>query len=252
MSNPNVKGRIHSFESFALVDGPGVRYAVFLHGCALRCKFCHNPDTWHASGVAHEMTAQELYNKLIRYKSYWKENGGVTLSGGEPLLQMDFAIELFRLLKKAGVHTCIDTAGQPFRPGDEAWLAKFDALLDVVDLFIVDMKTFSDRAHRELTGHGNANILAMLRYLSEKRKRMWIRHVLVPGVTDDEQELVQMREFIATLHRVRRVEILPYHTMGVGKWEKLGLKYPLEGVPMPTAEEVKRAEILIGAFAGRN
>ena len=121
----------------------------------------------------------------------------------------------------------------------------------MVDLFIVDMKTFSDRAHRELTGHGNANILAMLQYLSDKRKRLWIRHVLVPGVTDDEKELVQMREFISTLHRVRRVEILPYHTMGVAKWQKLGLDYPLEGMPMPTAEEVKRAEILIGAFAGR-
>ena len=122
----------------------------------------------------------------------------------------------------------------------------------MVDLFIVDMKTFSDRAHRELTGHGNANILAMLKYLSDKRKRLWIRHVLVPGVTDDEQELIQIREFIATLHRVRRVEILPYHTMGVTKWQKLGLDYPLEGVPTPTDEETLRAEVLIGAFAGRN
>lgn len=248
----NLIGRIHSFESFALVDGPGVRCSVFLHGCALRCKFCHNPDTWMPCENLTFMTPPELHKKLMRYRPYWKSNGGVTFSGGEPLLQLEFVTEVCRLLKKDGIHTCIDTAGQPFRPGDDEWLKKFDALLDVVDLFIVDIKMFSDRAHRELTGHGNANILAMLRYLSDKRKRIWIRHVLVPGVTDDENELVQMRNFIATLHRVRRVEILPYHTMGIAKWQKLGLDYPLEGVPMPTAEEVKRAEILIGAFAGRN
>ena len=247
----DVIGRIHSFESFALVDGPGVRCSVFLHGCALRCKFCHNPDTWAPCENLTHMTPVELHKKLMRYRPYWKSNGGVTFSGGEPLLQMEFVTETCRLLKKDGIHTCIDTAGQPFRPDDADWLRKFDALLEVVDLFIVDIKMFSDRQHRDLTSHGNANILAMLRYLSDKRVRIWIRHVLVPGVTDDEQELIQMRDFISTLHRVRRVEILPYHTLGIAKWNKLGLAYPLEGVPAPTAEEVKRAEILIGAFAGR-
>ena len=244
-------GRIHSFESFALVDGPGVRCSVFLHGCALRCKFCHNPDTWTACESLTLMTPEELYRKLMRYRPYWKSNGGVTFSGGEPLLQLDFVTEVCRLLKRDGIDTCIDTAGQPFRPDDPEWLARFDKLISLVDLFIVDIKCFSDRQHRELTGHGNANILAMLRYLSDKRARLWIRHVLVPGVTDDETDLTQMREFISTLHRVRRVEILPYHTMGRAKWDKLGLDYPLEGVPTPTPEEVKRAEILMGAFAGR-
>lgn len=247
----NLTGRIHSFESFALVDGPGVRCSVFLHGCTLRCKFCHNPDTWHPCDTLILMTPEELHKKLMRYRPYWKSNGGVTFSGGEPLLQMDFVTEVCRLLKKDNIHTCIDTAGQPFRPDDEEWLKRFDALLDVTDLFIVDMKTFSDRAHRDLTGHGNANILAMLQYLSDKRKRMWIRHVLVPGITDDETELLQMREFIATLHRVRRVEILPYHTLGVAKWEKLGLQYPLKGVPTPTEEDIRRAEELLGVFNGK-
>ena len=247
----NLVGRIHSFESFALVDGPGVRCSVFLHGCALRCKFCHNPDTWQPCENLTLMTPPELHKKLMRYRPYWKSNGGVTFSGGEPLLQMEFVTEVFRLLKKDGINTCIDTAGQPFRPGDEEWLKKFDALLDVTDLFIVDIKCFSDRQHRELTGHGNGNILAMLRYLSDRRVRMWIRHVLVPGITDDETDLIQTREFIKTLHRVRRVEILPYHTMGIAKWEKLGLPYPLSGVPTPTEEEIHRAEELIGAFAGK-
>lgn len=243
----NVIGRIHSFESFALVDGPGVRCSVFLHGCALRCKYCHNPDTWTPCASLTLMTPEELYRKLMRYRPYWKSNGGVTFSGGEPLLQMEFVTQVCRLLKKDGVHICIDTAGQPFRPEDAAWLARFDELLDVVDLFIVDIKLFSDRLHRELTGHGNANILAMLRYLSEKRMRMWIRHVLVPGITDDENDLTQMRAFIDTLHRVRRVEILPYHTLGVAKWQKLGLDYPLAGIPAPTEEEILRAEKLLGA-----
>lgn len=245
----NLTGRIHSFETFALVDGPGVRCAVFLHGCALRCQFCHNPDTWHPCDSLTLMTPQELYQKLMRYRPYWKNNGGVTMSGGEPLLQMDFVTEVFRLLKKEGVHTCIDTAGQPFRPNDEAWLARFDQLLEVTDLIMLDLKQFDRQLHIDLTGQPNENILAMARYLSEKGKDMWIRHVLVPGVTDDEEDLTKMSEFIASLDHVKRVEILPYHTMGIHKWQKLGLTYPLEGVKMPTDEEVKRAEAILNVTA---
>lgn len=245
----NLTGRIHSFETFALVDGPGVRCAVFLHGCALRCKFCHNPDTWHPCDNLTFMTPQELYQKLIRYRPYWKNNGGVTFSGGEPLLQMDFVTEVCKLLKKDGIHTCIDTAGQPFRPDDAEWLKRFDELLAVTDLVMLDLKQFDDGLHRELTGHGNANILAMARYLSDKGQDMWIRHVLVPGVTDDETDLRKMSEFIASLDHVKLVEILPYHTMGIHKWNKLGLDYPLMGVPMPTDEQVKRAEELLNVAA---
>lgn len=245
----NLIGRIHSFETFALVDGPGIRCAVFLHGCALRCKFCHNPDTWHPCDHLIHMTPAELRQKLVRYKHYWKKHGGVTISGGEPLLQMDFVTETFRLLKKDGVHTAIDTAGQPFAPKDPDWLRRFDALMEVTDLFILDLKQYDDALHRELTGYGNENILAMARYLSDHGKEMWIRHVLVPGVTDDEVDLTNMSTFIASLKTVTRVEILPYHTLGLSKWQQLGLEYPLEGVPSPTEEQVKHAEAILNVTA---
>ena len=206
--NPNIKGRIHSFESFALVDGPGVRCAVFLYGCALRCKFCHNPDTWCPSSISQtkEMTARELFDKAIRYKPYWKNNGGITVSGGEPLVQLDFVTEFFRLMKKEGVHTCVDTAGQPFRR-DPEWLDRFNELMSLTDLFMLDLKQFDSKLHVELT------------------------------------------DFIASLKTVSRVEILPYHTLGVSKWQKLGIPYPLEGVPTPTDEQVKRAEDILNVTA---
>lgn len=252
MSNPNpdMKGRIHSFESFALVDGPGVRCAVFLYGCALRCKFCHNPDTWCPSSISQtkEMTARELFDKAIRYKPYWKNNGGITVSGGEPLVQLDFVTEFFRLMKKEGVHTCVDTAGQPFRR-DPEWLDRFNELMSLTDLFMLDLKQFDSKLHVELTGKDNANILDMARYLSDNGKEMWIRHVLVPGVTDDENDLRKMSDFIASLKTVSRVEILPYHTLGVSKWQKLGIPYPLECVPTPTDEQVKRAEDILNVTA---
>lgn len=246
-NGPQTIGHVHSFESFALVDGPGVRAVVFLSGCAMRCQFCHNPDTWE---MCHQdvktFTAKEMFDKAIRYQPYWKNNGGITVSGGEPLLQMDFVTEFSKLMKKEKIHTCIDTAGQPFRPNDPAWLARFDQLMEVTDLVMLDIKQFDEEAHRKLTGQPNANILAMAKYLSDKGKEMWIRHVLVPGVTDDAEDLTKMKEFIATLKTVSRVEILPYHTLGRAKWLKLGLDYPLEGVPMPTEEEVKRGEELLG------
>ena len=180
MSNPNpdMKGRIHSFESFALVDGPGVRCAVFLYGCALRCKFCHNPDTWCPSSISQtkEMTARELFDKAIRYKPYWKNNGGITVSGGEPLVQLDFVTEFFRLMKKEGVHTCVDTAGQPFRR-DPEWLDRFNELMSLTDLFMLDLKQFDSKLHVELTGKDNANILDMARYLSDNGKEMYVSDI---------------------------------------------------------------------------
>jgi pyruvate formate lyase activating enzyme len=194
------------------------------------------------------MTPQELRDKVIRYKSYWRDNGGVTVSGGEPLLQMDLVPEFFSIMKKEGVQTCLDTSGKPFRPEKEGWLPRFEKLCEVTDLFMLDLKAFDDTIHRNVTGRGNDNILAMARYLSDHGKKMWIRHVLVPGWTDQEEELVKMREFIETLQTVDRVEVLPYHNMGVSKWHKLGLEYPLDGVPMPTHEEVRRAEKLLGIW----
>ncbi len=236
-------GKVHSLETFGLVDGPGVRYVAFLSGCYLRCKFCHNPDTWDCK-IGKEYTPKELADHAIRYKNYWRNNGGVTVSGGEPLIQMEFVTEFFKLLKEKDVHTTLDTAGQPFNT-DPEWLAKFDALMEVTDLVMLDLKDFDAAKHKELTGWTNENILEMARYLSDHGKEMWIRHVLVPGVTDDEEDLKAMRAFIDSLKTVSRVEILPYHTMGTFKWEKLGIPYPLEGVRPPSEEAVARAEEIL-------
>ena len=239
-----VLGNIHSVESFGSADGPGVRYIVFLKGCAMRCKYCHNPDTWAGQGEDWQ-TPEEVLNKALRYKNYWKKNGGITVSGGEALLQIDFVTELFRLAKEKGVNTCLDTSGNPFTR-EEPFFGKFRKLMEVTDLFMLDIKHMDPAGHRKLTGCDNANILDMARFLSDSGKAMWIRHVLVPGITDDEEQLTSLRKFIDTLKTVERVEILPYHTLGVFKWKELGLPYQLEGVEPPTEEQVKRATELLG------
>ena len=237
------RGYVHKIETFGLVDGPGVRFVAFLSGCRMRCKFCHNPDTWMKKG--EEWTAEKLLSQAKKYKTYWKKGGGITISGGEPLLQADFVRELFTLAKKENIHTAIDTAGEPFRD-DEEYKSSLKPLIDVTDLFILDLKMMSPPGHKDLTGVDNGNILSFARWLSENGKKLWIRHVLVPGITDGEEDLISMREFISSLRTVEKVEILPYHTLGVFKWKELGLDYPLEGVPTPTKEEIKRAESLLG------
>ena len=239
-----VLGNIHSVESFGSADGPGVRYIVFLKGCAMRCKYCHNPDTWAGQGEDWQ-TPEEVLRKALRYKNYWKKNGGITVSGGEALLQIDFVTELFRLAKEKGVNTCLDTSGNPFTR-QEPFFGKFQKLMEVTDLFMLDIKHMDPAGHRKLTGCDNANILDMARFLSDNGKAMWIRHVLVPGITDDEKQLASLREFIDTLKTVERVEILPYHTLGVFKWKELGIPYQLEGVEPPTEEQVKRAKEVLG------
>ena len=239
-----VLGNIHSVESFGSADGPGVRYIVFLKGCAMRCKYCHNPDTWAGQGEDWQ-TPEEVLNKALRYKNYWKKNGGITVSGGEALLQIDFVTELFRLAKEKGVNTCLDTSGNPFTR-QEPFFGKFRKLMEVTDLFMLDIKHMDPAGHRKLTGCDNANILDMARFLSDSGKAMWIRHVLVPGITDDEEQLTSLRKFIDTLKTVERVEILPYHTLGVFKWKELGIPYQLEGVEPPTEEQVTRAKELLG------
>ena len=239
-----VKGRVHSVETFGLVDGPGVRYILFLQGCRMRCKYCHNPETWDLGG-GEEKTPQEAFAHAVRYKNYWRDNGGITVSGGEPLLQIDFVIEFLKLAKQKGIHTTIDTAGIPFTMDDPEWLAKFDQLLEVTDLFMLDIKQMDEEAHKDLTKWGNQNILQMAKYLSDHGKEMWIRRVLVPGVTDDDDELQKLADFIKELKTVSRVEVLPYHTLGLFKWENIGVEYPLEGVRTPEADEVKHAEAII-------
>ena len=243
LSSPTI-GHVHSLETFGLVDGPGVRSVVFLQGCPMRCQYCHNPDTWNLKG-GQDYTPADLFRKMYRYKPYWRDNGGLTVSGGEALLQIDFVTEFFTIAKKNGVHTALDTSGSPFRMTAE-YLEKFDRLMAVTDLFILDIKEMDGEKHRKLTGHSNENILNLAHYLSDHGKAMWIRHVLVPGLTDDEEGLQALADLLHSLKTVERTEILPYHTLGVFKWENLGIEYPLEGVPTPTREEVIRAEKILG------
>ena len=241
-----IKGHIHSVESFGSADGPGVRYIVFLKGCNMRCQYCHNPDTWAKDG-GELMTPEEVLKKALRYKTYWKEKGGITVSGGEALLQIDFVTELFRLAKEKGVNTCLDTSGNPFSL-EEPFKSKFDELMKYTDLFMLDIKHMDDAAHRKLTGQTNQNILEMAAYVSDHCKAMWIRHVLVPGITTEEDELHRLRSFLDTLKTVERVEVLPYHTLGVFKWKELGIPYQLEGVDPPTKEQIDRAKEILGAL----
>ena len=241
-----MKGLVHSLESFGSVDGPGVRYVIFLQGCRMRCQFCHNPDTWDPKDPgAVPYTAEELLEKVERCRGYWGKRGGITVSG-EPLLQIDFLLELFMKAKERGIHTCIDTAGNPFTR-EEPFFSKFRRLMEVTDLLLVDIKEMNPERHKSLTGVKNDNILDMLRYLDEIRKPIWIRHVLVPERTAFEEDLTAMEAFLDTLHNVERVEVLPYHTMGVFKWEKLGIPYPLEGIAPPTAAQTARAREILRA-----
>ena len=236
-------GRIHSFESFGTVDGPGIRFVVFLQGCPLRCQYCHNPDTWTSGGT--EYSAEDVAQRALRYKNYFGEKGGVTVTGGEPLLQIDFVIELFTLLKSKGLHTCVDTSGITFQKDNPVSVEKHKKLLEVTDLFLVDIKHIDDEACKKLTGQSNENTLAFTKFLSEHGKKIWVRQVLVPGITDDEDSLKRTRAFIDTLETVEKVEVLPYHTLGVVKYEKLGLEYPLKDVCAPSKESVEKAKNIL-------
>ena len=236
-------GKIHSIESFGSVDGPGVRFVIFTQGCHMRCQFCHNPDTWNMED-GEEMSADDLLKQALRYKSYWKNKGGITVSGGEPLLQMDFLIELFTKAKAKGVNTTLDTSGNPFTR-KEPFFSRFKELMEVTDLVMLDLKQTDTEKHKELTGRTNENILDMAKYLSDIGKDMWIRRVLVPNLTNDDNELNNLYSFISSLKTVKKVEILPYHTLGIFKWENLGIKYPLEGYKPPTKEEVEKAEKIL-------
>lgn len=221
----SVVGRVHSCETFGAADGPGVRYIVFLHGCGFRCAYCHNPDTWATNNYT-ERTADEILKTALRYRPYWGGEGGITLSGGEPMLQSAFAAELFERAHAAGVNTCLDTAGGPFDARNNEILR----LLHASDLVMLDIKAMDPALHRDVTGADNAPVLACARYLAEKRIRVWLRHVVVPGWTDSEPELTAIRAFADSLGNVEKLEMLPYHTFGVEKWHRLGLKYRLEDV----------------------
>ena len=235
----NTMARVHSFETMGTVDGPGLRFVIFMQGCHLRCKYCHNRDTWETC-AGQVFTIEELLNKIERYEAYFKaSNGGVTISGGEPLLQVDFLISLFKELKKRKIHTAIDTSGMVDLND------RIKELIELTDLFLLDIKHIDPEKCKELVGFSNEKELAFARYLSQKRKFIWIRQVLIPGITDSEEDLVKLREFIKELGTVEKVELLKYHGMGKFKWEKLGFKYELEDIPNATDEDVKRAREIL-------
>ena len=238
-----MNARVHSVETFGLVDGPGVRFILFLHGCPFRCQFCHNPDTW-ASQKFEEWTPQQALDRALRFEPYWGKDGGITVSGGEPLVQIDFLLEFFKLAKAAGINTCIDTSGACFTR-EEPFFSKFQELMKYTDLLLVDIKHIDNKYHKVLTGRSNENILDMIRYLSDIKKPIWIRHVLVPERSDKDEYLTRLAEFIHSLDNVEKVEILPYHTMGIYKWKELGLEYPLEGIDPPTKERVENAKKIL-------
>lgn len=238
-----MKGRIHSTESFGTVDGPGVRFVIFLQGCPLRCLYCHNPDTWDLSG-GEERTEDELLAAFRKNRAFY-QNGGITVTGGEPLLQAEFVTALFKKAKTEGIHTCIDTAGFPFDAENEALCKKIDALLAVTDLCMLDIKHTENDAHRTLTGKPNTGILAFLAHLEEKNVPVWIRRVIVPGYTDNESELRALGHLIGRMHNVKALDVLPYHTMGVKKYKALGIPYPLADLPPMEASAAQKAKKII-------
>jgi pyruvate formate lyase activating enzyme len=238
-----VQGYIHSFESFGTVDGPGIRFVVFMQGCPLRCLYCHNPDTWQGGGTPYE--AADVAKKILRYKNYFAGGGGVTISGGEPLLQIEFVTELMSILKQNGVHTAVDTSGYTFDKNDSESVLKHEKLMQVCDLVLLDIKHADDETHRKITGKSNQNTLNFAKFLSEKAKPTWIRHVLVPSLTDEDAALKRLREIVAELKTVEKVEVLPYHSLGENKYEKLGIAYPLKGTQPPDKERVENAKRIL-------
>ena len=235
-----MNGFIHSTESFGTVDGPGVRFVVFLQGCPMRCKYCHNPDTWKMNAGSLR-SAQSLIREYERNASFYTR-GGITVTGGEALMQIDFLLELFRLAKEKNIHTCLDTSGITYHPGASSYNEKLDALMEVTDLVMLDIKHIDPQGHKDLTGHDNAGILAFARYLEEKNVPVWIRHVVVPGITDDPVLLMRLGQFLGTLSNVQALDVLPYHIMGVSKYAELDIPYPLEGVEPATQKQAVEAK----------
>ena len=238
-----MEGYIHSIESFGTVDGPGVRLVIFFQGCPMRCLYCHNPDSWKP-GQGNLMTTDEILEKYERYKEFLK-SGGITATGGEPMLQPEFLIELFSKAKARGIHTCLDTSGICFDPQNPETALR---LAEVTDLVMLDIKHIDEEKHRALTGHSNRNILAFAQFLADHGVPLWIRHVVVPGWTDDAEEQRRLGYFIGGLKTLKALDVLPYHDMGKSKYEALGMDYPLKDVQPLPAEDAQRAraEIMKG------
>ncbi len=240
-------GYIHSIESFGTVDGPGIRLVVFMQGCPLRCKYCHNPDTWAVSG-GRDVLAEDILTQYEKKKAFLK-NGGITVSGGEPLLQIEFVTDLFKKAKKKNIHTCLDTSGYTFNKNKSE---QFDKLMQYTDLVLLDLKHIDNQKHLELTGVSNKPILEFAKYLQKIQKPTWVRHVVIEGITFNEKYLNDLGYFIGGLDNVKTIDVLPYHTLGEFKYKELGIPYPLNGVPEATKETVIQAkEIILEGFKRR-
>lgn len=242
-----MEGKIHSFFAGGTVDGPGIRFVIFVKGCPLRCLYCHNPDTWTFDN-AKIYSTDEIINNALRYRGYFSNGGGITITGGEPLMQIDFVIELLKKFKENSIHTALDTSGIIFDKNNKELLKKFDKLIKYTDLVLLDIKHINETEHIKLTGKSNKNVLDFAKYLSDNNKDMWIRHVLVPNITLNDEYLIKTKEFIDTLKTVKKIEVLPYHTMGIVKYENLGIDYKLRDTNPPTKDEVRHAKYLLGVI----
>ena len=242
-----MNGRIHSIESFGTVDGPGTRFVIFLQGCPMRCQYCHNPDTWEMN-AGTEMTTDELLEKYDHNKNFYI-NGGITVTGGEPLVQIDFLLELFEKAKKKGINTCIDTSGITYNPANDTYNTKLDRLIEMTDLIMLDIKHIDPVEHIKLTAQPNDNILSFAEYLDTKNVPVWIRHVVVPGITDNKQYLHELGLFIGKLKNVKALDVLPYHVMGKVKYEQMGMEYPLKDVEAMSKEgAIEAKKVIIDAI----
>ncbi len=238
-----MEGMIHSIETFGTVDGPGVRYVVFVKGCPMRCQYCHNPDTWEMAGGTLK-TTEEILEDYDRYVPFLK-GGGLTVTGGEPLVQIDFVTELFEGAKKKGIHTCLDTSGIMFRRNNPEILAKYERLMKSTDLIMLDIKHIDPEEHKKLTGQPCDNIFDFLKFIDECEKEIWIRHVIVPGITFVPEYLERLGEFMAQFKHIKALDVLPYHEMGKEKYKKMGIDYVLKDVPPATKEQAIEARNII-------
>lgn len=234
MNKKEIIGNIHSYESFGTVDGPGIRFVVFLQGCPLRCKYCHNPDTWSITDSKIQESPREVFEKVKRYKKYFGKKGGLTITGGEPLLQLDFVLELFKLCKEENIHTALDTSGYIFNN-------KVKKILEYTDLILLDIKSIDEEVYKSLTGVELTNSLEFAQYLNKINKKTWIRHVVVPEITDNDNLLTRLSDYISKLNNIENIEVLPYHKLGVFKYKELGLNYVLDGIEELSKERLENA-----------
>lgn len=244
MSEEKVYGNIHSIESCGTVDGPGIRFVVFLQGCPMRCQYCHNPDSW-STEENKKMSVDEILEKYDGVKEFLR-NGGLTVTGGEPLMQIDFLTELFKKAKEKKIHTALDTSGILFNKNNTK---KFEELLKYTDLVLLDIKHIDEIEHKKLTGMSNKNVLDFAKYLSEKNIPVWIRHVVVPTITDNEEFLSKLGEFLATLKNIKALDVLPYHDMAIPKYESLGIDYSLKDIkPLSKEDAIKARDIILNSM----